>query len=139
MRAFEYHHTVTFEETNVVGNVYYTNHLKWQGRCRELFLRQHVPEIEQALRADLTIVTLHCSCDYLQEFYAFDEVLIRMRLDDITQNQMTLSFEYFRLRDGQEERMARGQQKLATMRREGDQAVPIPIPEGLREALRAYE
>ena len=39
MKAFEYRHVVGFEETNLVGNVYYVNHLRWQGRCREMFLR----------------------------------------------------------------------------------------------------
>ena len=37
-KYFEYLHTVGFEETNLVGNVYYVNYLRWQGRCRELFL-----------------------------------------------------------------------------------------------------
>ena len=39
-RVYEYEHVVTFDETNLVGNVYYTNHLRWQGHCRELFLRE---------------------------------------------------------------------------------------------------
>ena len=36
MRAFEYRHVVGFEETNLVGNVYYVSHLSWQGRARGL-------------------------------------------------------------------------------------------------------
>ncbi|HVR11545.1 MAG TPA: acyl-CoA thioesterase, partial [Thermoanaerobaculia bacterium] len=43
MRYFEYRHLVGFEETNLVGNVYYVNHLRWQGRCREMFLLEHAP------------------------------------------------------------------------------------------------
>ncbi len=43
MRAFEYHHVVGFEETNLVGNVYYANYIRWQGRCREFFLRERAP------------------------------------------------------------------------------------------------
>ena len=39
-RYYEYRHVVGFKETNVVGNVYFTNHLEWQGRCREMFLRK---------------------------------------------------------------------------------------------------
>ena len=39
MRTFEYRHVIGFEETNLVGNVYYANHVRWQGRCRELVLR----------------------------------------------------------------------------------------------------
>ena len=33
-RTFDMDHVVTFEETNLVGNVYYTNYFSWQGRCR---------------------------------------------------------------------------------------------------------
>ena len=40
---YEIRHTVGFEETNLVGNVYYVNYLRWQGRCREMFLRDHAP------------------------------------------------------------------------------------------------
>ena len=50
MRYYEYRHVVTFRETNLVGNVYYTNHLEWQGRCRELFLRDHAPEVQDIHR-----------------------------------------------------------------------------------------
>src|SRR5882672_2394132 len=42
-RAYEYRHIVGFEETNLVGNVYYVKHVAWQGRVREMFLREHVP------------------------------------------------------------------------------------------------
>ena len=28
---YEYRHVVGFEETNLVGNVYFVNHLRWQG------------------------------------------------------------------------------------------------------------
>ena len=43
--AFEYRHIVGFEETNVVGNVYYANHVLWQGRCREMFLKEYAPDV----------------------------------------------------------------------------------------------
>ena len=45
MKAYEYHHIVSFEETNLVGNVYYANYVRWQGRCREMFLKDHAPDI----------------------------------------------------------------------------------------------
>ena len=31
MKSFEYRHVVGFEETNLVGNVYYVNHLRLAG------------------------------------------------------------------------------------------------------------
>jgi enediyne biosynthesis thioesterase len=138
-RAFEYRHVVGFEDTNLVGNVYYVNHLKWQGRCREMFLRQHAPELLDDLRSGLYLVTVRCSCDYLSEAFAFDEITVRMRLKDLQQSRVVMSFEYWRARDGgSEELIARGEQEAACMRNgvSGLEAAPWPPP--LKDALRAY-
>jgi enediyne biosynthesis thioesterase len=134
IRAYEYRHVVGFEDTNLVGNVYYVNHLRWQGRCREMFLRDHAPELLNELRADLALVTLFCSCEYLEEIAAFDEILVRMTLGALTQSRMTLQFEYRR----GAQMVARGEQQVACMRREQGKLLPAPVPERLREALRAY-
>lgn len=134
MKAYEHRHRIGFEETNLVGNVYYVNHLRWQGRCREMFLRDHAPEILEELQHGLALATVRCSCDYLAELEAFDEVLIRMRLGEVVQNRITLLFEYWR----GEELVARGEQQVACLRRHGHETIPIPIPPSLREALRPY-
>ena len=138
MKAYEYRHVVGFEETNLVGNVYYVNHLRWQGRCRELFLRDHAPEILAELARDLALATVRCSCEYLAELAAFDEVMIRMRLGEMVQNRLTLLFEYWRHSGAGEELVARGEQVVACMRREGERVVPAPIPASLRDALKPY-
>ena len=138
MRAYEYRHTVGFEETNLVGNVYYVNHVRWQGRCREMFLRDHAPDVLAELSRDLALVTMRVSCDYLAELYAFDEIVIRMRLGALVQNRVSMLFEYWRQGDGRDDLIARGEQHVACMRRAGDRLVPAPVPESLREALRQY-
>lgn len=140
MRAYEYRHRVGFEETNLVGNVYFVNHLKWQGRCREMFLREHAPSVIGDMDAGLCLVTTRCSCEYLRELAVFDEVIVRMRLADLVQNRMTLAFEYWR-RNGAsaEELIARGEQGVAFMRREGGGMAPVAVPEALRRALEAFE
>ena len=127
-----------FEETNLVGNVYYVNHLRWQGRCRELFLRDHAPDVLESLRQDLRLVTTRCSCDYLAELSAFDEVVVRMRLRALVQNRISLQFEYWRSADGAEYLVARGEQQVACMRQSGGDLVPTHVPDSLREALRPY-
>ena len=73
MRSYEYRHIVGFEETNLVGNVYYTNHVRWQGRVREMFLREHAPEILKAFEEGFALATVKVSCEYLAELAAFDE------------------------------------------------------------------
>lgn len=139
MPAYEYRHVIGFEETNLVGNVYYVNHLRWQGRCREMFLREHAPGVLKDLEGDLALATLRCSCEYLAELSAFDTVLVRMRLASLVQNRIAVDFEYWRVTEDGQELVARGQQEVACMRRQGDRMVPAPVPEELREALRLYE
>ncbi len=137
-RAYEYRHIVGFEETNLVGNVYYVNHVAWQGRVREMFLREHAPDILGELSRGLSLATLNVSCEYLAELFAFDQVVIRMRLGELTQSRMTLLFEYWRTKNGSEELVARGQQQIACLRREGEALVPTPVPKSLRDALKPY-
>jgi enediyne biosynthesis thioesterase len=139
MRAYEYRHVVGFEETNLVGNVYYVNHLSWQGRCRELFLREHTPELLSELAQGLCLMTTRCSCEYVAELSAFDEVVVRMRLAELVQNRMLLTFEYWRQNGSAEELVARGTQEVVCMRRNGHGLLAYPIPERLRDALRLYK
>ncbi len=138
MRAYEYRHVVAFEETNLVGNVYYVNHVRWQGRCREMFLRDRAPEVLEALKHGLLMVTTRVSCEFIAELLAFDEIIVRMRLGDLAQNRITMKFEYWRHTAAGEEMVARGEQQVACMQREGEQAVPVPVPSQLREALKEY-
>jgi enediyne core biosynthesis thioesterase len=138
LKAYEYHHVVGFEETNLVGNVYYVNPLRWQGRCREMFLRDNAPEVLKELGRGLALATVRCSCDYLSELTAFDQVIVRMRLGGVVQNRISLVFEYWRQSKGGEELVARGEQVVACMRREGEKTVPTAIPAALREALKPY-
>jgi enediyne core biosynthesis thioesterase len=138
MRAYEYVHVVGFEDTNVVGNVYFASYFSWQGRCRELFLRDHAPEVLDELGSGLLLVTTHASCDYHAELHALDEVAVLMRLDDLTPSRIAMSFEYVRRDGGEDETVARGRQEIACMRAGDYGPVPAPVPDALRVALRAY-
>lgn len=139
MNYYEYRHVVGFEETNLVGNVYYVNHIKWQGRCRELFLREHAPELLHELGRGLALATVSCSCEYFAELEAFDEVLVRMRLAELTHSRISLAYEYYRHRTSRDELIARGEQQIACMQRvSGGGLVPIVVPDQLRAALHSY-
>lgn len=135
---YEYRHLVGFEETNLVGNVYYVNYMRWQGRCREMFLRDKAPEVLADIRDDLKLFTLKCECEFLAEITAFDELSIRMRLEDLTQTQIGFAFDYVRVRDGVEDLIARGRQRVACMRGPNTDTRPARVPEALRAALVPY-
>ena len=104
-----------------------------------MFLRDHAPEVlEMLLHGGLALATTRVSCEYFAELSAFDEVIIRMRLANMTQNRVAMHFEYFKLKDGHEELVARGEQEIASMLRDGQHLAPTPLPDSLREALRKY-
>ncbi|WP_409181518.1 acyl-CoA thioesterase [Amycolatopsis sp. VS8301801F10] len=135
---YELRHVVGFEETNLVGNVYYVNYLRWQGRCREMFLHERAPEVIDDLRADLKLFTLKAECEFFAEITALDELSVRMRLQELTQTQVEFSFDYVVLRGGQEELVARGRQRIACMRGPNTATVPTRVPAALRDALAPY-
>jgi enediyne core biosynthesis thioesterase len=138
MRCYEYRHIVGFEDTNVAGNVYYLNHLRWQGRCREMFLREHAPGVVGRLASDLALVTVRCSCEYFGELTAFDEIVVRMHLESMVQNRIHMIFEYWLQKGGLDSLIARGAQQVACMRRDGAQLAPVAIPDELRMAIEEY-
>jgi enediyne biosynthesis thioesterase len=134
MNYYEYQHVIGFQETNLIGNVYYVHYLSWQGRCREMFLSDHAPGVLEDIANGLKLATVRVSCEYEEELLAFDRVAIRMSLGALRPNGMTLRFTYVRLRDDNETIVARGEMDIACLR--GTAAVPVP--EELREALRPY-
>ncbi|MEU2907813.1 acyl-CoA thioesterase [Streptomyces globisporus] len=136
---FELRHTVGFEETNLVGNVYYVNYLRWQGRCRELFLKERAPSVLAEVQEDLKLFTLKVDCEFFAEITAFDELSIRMRLSELRQTQLEFTFDYIKLGDdGGETLVARGRQRIACMRGPNTATVPTLIPEALAVALAPY-
>lgn len=135
---YEIRHTVGFEETNLVGNVYYVNYLRWQGRCREMFLKEKAPDVLDEVRDDLKLFTLKVDCEFFAEITAFDELSIRMRLEELTQTQVQFAFDYVQITDGQENLVARGRQRIACMRGPNTATVPARVPEQLRQALVPY-
>jgi len=139
MTYYEYKHIVDFSETNVVGNVYYTNHIRWQGRCREMFLREHAPTMLDELKKGLVMATLKVHCEYFQELLAFDALSIRMTLKDYANHRITLGFDYWRQAESGEELIARGEQVIGCMQRHEDKTEPCAWPDAFKAALEPYQ
>jgi enediyne biosynthesis thioesterase len=137
--SFVYRHIVSFEETNVVGNVYFTRHIAWQGRCREMFLKQNAPEILAEIARDLRLVTLRVSCEYFEELNAFDEIDVQMSLAHVRQNKLGLNFNYLKADATQDRIAACGFQEIGCMRLTATGLAPVNVPASLAKALRPFE
>jgi enediyne core biosynthesis thioesterase len=136
---YELHHGVGFEETNFVGNVYFVDYLRWQGHCREQFLKDEAPTVlEEIMNDDLKLFTLKVECEYFAEITAFDELSVRMTLDELTSTQVQFSFDYVHLTDDGERLVAKGKQRIACMRGPNNDTKPTRVPAKLLEALAPY-
>jgi enediyne biosynthesis thioesterase len=145
MPAYIYRPDVTFEATNVVGNVYFANFVRWQGACRERFLKAHAPGVLKlvAQRA-LVLHTSSVDCKFTDPIGATldDEISVEMRLTHLRGGRLTVAFDYFRVgANGQEqapEQIAAGTQSLCCKRPTSTGLVPAVFPAELLLALRKF-
>jgi enediyne core biosynthesis thioesterase len=133
-----YRHRISFEETNLIGNVYFARFVSWQGRCRELFLFDYAPGMRGQLDGSLRLVTLNVACDFFGELHALDEVEIRMSLAHLRQHRIGLAFDYVLLRPGDETLVARGTQEVACMQQTEKGLFPAAVPQELAAALDKF-
>lgn len=135
---FEYRHVVGFEETNVLGTVYHVNYIRWQGQCREMFLLEHAPDVLDELDGGLVLRCVESEAELLADVSAFDEVVIRMRLEELTLTQIRVAFDVVRVRDGGEDVVARSRQRVLCLRNVEGDATPTEVPPQLGSALEAF-
>jgi enediyne biosynthesis thioesterase len=134
---YEYRHVIDIEDTNHAGNAHRVSYSRWQGRCLELFLLEHVPVLLEEFR-DLRILVTKSGCTFFTGIQVFDEVSVRMRVDEITPTQIGLVFDHLRSRGGATELAARGWQHVACLRGADADLWRVAVPEPLRAALRNY-
>jgi enediyne biosynthesis thioesterase len=142
-KSYRIDHVVSLRESNLLGNVYFSHYFEWQGRCREMFLREMCPTLIQELElGQLRIVTVRAGCDYCEEARAFDQIEIHMRLDREVAFGVRMSFEYLKPdpETGSETLVARGHQEIKFQRRSlasGEWEL-APVPVKLREELAQF-
>ena len=138
-RAYCWRPFIGFEDTNLVGNVYFAHFISWQGRCREAFLAEHAPDVLALLANDLRLVTLSVSCDFYEELRAFDELTLEMRLASRHGHRLGLAFDYQLQRDDTSRLAARGDQEVACMRVTSEgRLIATELPESLAVSLQAF-
>ena len=135
--SYIYCHRVTFDETNIVGNVYFAHYLHWQGHCREHFLAEHAPGVLADLSTGLALATVRCSAEFYSESSALDVIEVHMTLEHITGNRIGMGFEY-RRPGAQAGLLARGSQTVACMRRTSQGLEIATVPAELRLALAPF-
>lgn len=137
---FEYRFITTFEETNLVGNVYFANYVVWQGKCREMFLHEYCPDIITEINNGLLLITLDLSVQYISQLYAFDTVVMRMSLESMSASRLQMTFEYYKQEaDNSLILTCTGTQATAAMKQISGKVVPVSFPDSVFQVFEEYD
>nr|WP_294543324.1 type I polyketide synthase [uncultured Rhodopila sp.] len=90
----EEHFQTALEDSNVVGNVYFSGYPKWIGRTCDLFFHKTFAA-EFGPSGSGEWFTLVCDIDHLQEAMPYDEISVRLHLDRVLRKGLDLRCELY--------------------------------------------
>jgi enediyne polyketide synthase len=120
----------SLEDANLVGNIYFDNYAKWQGRVRDLFFFQAAPHLYRGGAASGELMCRQLKVQHIREAMPFDRIHVSMGLRAVYENGVKLEFEYRRVNpDGSSEKLAFAEQDAVWVVRDADgrpSAAPLP-------------
>ena len=106
---------VTFQDTNIVGNVYFLTFFRWQSECRDAWLRSAMPDVWDRLRTgDARLHVSNWSNRFEDAFGATigDRISVILQAQSQDQDSVLLSMEVFRHDGLSRSRLASGSMTL---------------------------
>lgn len=136
---YEHKFITTFEETNLVGNIYFANYVLWQGKCREMFLHEYCPDVIEGINNGLLLITLDLSVQYVSQLFAFDTVVMHMSLESQSASRLLMTFEYYKQEpDKRLTLVCKGTQATAAMREVDGRVIPVSFPDSMFQVFEEY-
>jgi acyl transferase domain-containing protein/NAD(P)-dependent dehydrogenase (short-subunit alcohol dehydrogenase family)/acyl-CoA thioesterase FadM len=120
--------TTALEDSNLVGNVYFSNYSVWQGRTRDSFLQLIAPEAFRLPFKGEAFCT-NAFIKHLREAMPFDQIQVVMRLQTLSERGARLYFDYFQYQDGlRGPKIAFAEQEFVWTEKTRDEIVPMELP-----------
>jgi len=91
--------TATLENSNLLSNIYFSSYAKWIGQLSDEYFYQCLPDFYSDYSGRKEIFCSHCSIDYTNECFPFDQILIEMFVERVFENGIELYFEFHKVRD----------------------------------------
>jgi enediyne core biosynthesis thioesterase len=101
---------ITFQDTNLVGNVYFLTFFRWQLECRDAWLSAQNPNHEKVPLASKSISVLQFSTRFEDSFGARlgDQIEVTLSEGESIPETLSLDFEIWRRCDRNSDRLATG-------------------------------
>ena len=129
---FEQSFDTTFEESNLVGNIYFSNYATWLGKTRDLFLHGIIPQsLNQNQHTE--VFALRTKIQHLREAMPFDKILVSMRLKQLSCDGVQLYFDFYKTTSGlKEEKVATAEQYVIWSKNENQRIQQCELPAMLK-------
>jgi len=124
------------EDSNLIGNLYYANYFKWQGKVRDRFFYGLAPELFRGFGSSGEAYVLNSRAEFLRDAMPFDRIVVAMSVTAVYQFGATFRFEYFAADgSGGTRKLAVGEQDIAWVK----QGVAVALPPAFVQALIAAD
>ncbi len=134
-RVFTTEIQITLKDTNVFGNVYFSNFIEYQGVIREKFLLATVPDLHELLaQSRIRLVTVDTYNRFITNAYFGDALLAELTASEINGATCKLNISFKNKTSG--ELVGRGYQRFCVVSAEGK---VIRIPEVLLNPLDFFQ
>ena len=126
----------TLADSNLVGNIYFSNYSKWLGRVRDTFFYNILSDYYKGFGEMGEFKCLSCDINHLGEAMPFDKVIIKMYLDKVYENGMDLNFEFYKEQKNQSfQKLAFARHKIVWCKMHKNGVAPEKMPAQLMKAI----
>ena len=125
---------------NTVGNLYYSNYYEWQAKNVESYLFSIIPELYLQTGKAGEYICVEANVQHLQEAMPFEEIEVKMYLEQMNTNACKFYFEYFSLSHGAKRKLAYGYNILLWGTRDNEFVLPqtMRLPKKLHHILSQH-
>ena len=109
-KSYEYRTIVSIADTNLYQHMDFRNYFELQGIVRGLWVKDAVANGVDSIMNRFFLITKSAHCDFIKDFYLFDEILVRMQVKNIKHVSTEIVFHY--LHNQTMELHAKGYQKI---------------------------
>jgi len=85
--------STTIEDSNLVGNIYFSNYPKWLGRVCDSYFYGIIPQYYKNGNGEF--VCGNCQINFLGEAMPFDKILVKMYLSAVYECGVDINFEFY--------------------------------------------
>jgi enediyne biosynthesis thioesterase len=134
-RVFTTDILVTLKDTNMFGNVYFSNYIEYQGVIREKFLLYTVPDLHRLLAGNrIRLVTVDTYNRYVSNAFFGDTLVAGLTTSDINAASCRLNISFRNKATG--DLVSRGYQRFCVV---SDQGKVLRLPRELLDPLDFFQ